>query len=90
MIPSTSLISPFSKNDSPLCSTTPHFGTEQTQRNGKKQYAHSNGSLLSKALCVSDLEDPRRDRIQKAKRRNIFQAIDQQQRIRSNRKILFS
>jgi hypothetical protein len=67
-----------------------HFGTKQTQRNGKQQYAHSNGSLLSKALCVSDLEYPRRNRIQETKRRNILQAIDQQQRIRGNRKILFS
>lgn len=78
----------FSENDTPLCSTMAHFGSKQTQRNGKQQYSHSNSGLLAKTLCISNFEHPRRNSIQETKRRNIFQSIDQQQRIRSNRKIL--
>jgi hypothetical protein len=65
-----------------------HLSTEQAKRNGKQQYAHSNGSLLAKTLCISNLEHPRRDSIQETKSCNILQPVDQQQRIRSNRKIL--
>jgi hypothetical protein len=65
-----------------------HFSTKQAERNGKQQYSDRNSSLLAITLCIPNLEHPRRDSIQETKRRNILQPVDQQQRIRSNRKIL--
>jgi len=78
------------KDNTPLCSAMAHLSTKQTERDSKKQYSNGNGRLLAKALCISNLVYPRRDGIQEAKRRNILQPVDQQQRIRSDRKILYT
>jgi hypothetical protein len=65
-----------------------HLSTEQAERNSEQQYSDRNSSLLTITLCITNLEHPRRDSIQETKRRNILQPVNQQQRIRSNRKIL--